>query len=90
VAEVGQAEAAFLLALYKHEQAERVQARLEKATGDEAAKLRQNAVDAWTAAVSQWRSYREQYRSAQAGLPGRANHVETLSARAEKLARPEN
>ena len=36
LAEVGQAEAAFLLALCKHEEAERAQTRLERATGDDA------------------------------------------------------
>ncbi len=90
VSEVGQAEASFLLALCKHEEAERVQARLERATGDDASKLqlRQAAADAWKGALDQWRSYRAEYATAQAGLPGRTEHVKTLAARAEKLAQP--
>ena len=88
VSEVGQSESAFLLALCKHEQAERVQARLERAAGDEASKLqlRQTAADAWKGALDQWRSYRAEYAAVQAGLPGRTEHVKALTTRAEKLA----
>jgi hypothetical protein len=90
LAEVGQAEAAFLLALCKHEEAERAQTRLERATGDDASKLqlRQAAADSWKGALDLWRSYRDEYKSAQTGLPGRTEHVMTLMARAEKLAQP--
>jgi hypothetical protein len=88
VSGVGQAEAAFLLALCKHEEAERLQARLERATGPDADRLRQDALDAWNGVVREWRTYRQEYGGPQAGLPGRAEHVKVLAARAEKLAQP--
>ena len=86
IGEVGQAEAAFLLALCKHEQAERLQARLEHAAPPEAATLKNGAIDAWKVALSEWRSYREQHAAAQAGKPGLAEHIKSLVRRAEKLA----
>jgi hypothetical protein len=87
-AEVGRAEAALLLALCKHEQAERYQVRLERAAGAEADRLRPDARDAWRTALSAWRTY-EQLSSAHAGFPGRAAHAQALSARAAALAAEE-
>lgn len=86
IGEVGQSEASFLLALCKHEQAERIQARLERAGADDAARLKPEARAAWQAAIREWRGYREQYAAAQANLPGRAAHARVLAARAESLA----
>lgn len=83
-AEVGRAEAAFLLALCKHEQAERAQLRFERATGSDAALLKLDALDAWKTALSAWRTY-EQLSSAHAGFPGRSAHAKTLSERAAKF-----
>jgi hypothetical protein len=85
--EVGQAEAVYLLALCKHEQAERAQARLDRAAGSDADQLRKDAADAWAIAVGEWRRYLEQYAPAQAGVPGRVDHAKTLAARAEALAK---
>lgn len=82
-AEVGRAEAAYLLALCKHEQAERLQARLERAGAD--ARKKADALDAWRTASDAWRTY-EQLASAHAGLPGRSEHARTLAARAARLA----
>jgi hypothetical protein len=85
LAELGHSEATFLMALCKHEQAERVQARLEHATGAEAEQLKKDAIVAWQVASGEWQTYAERAR-VQANLPGRAAYVQTLSARAEKLA----
>jgi hypothetical protein len=87
VGEMGQAEASFLLALGRHEQAERAQSRLEHAPAGDAGKLREAAARAWSDAVREWNSYREQYAEAHAAAPGRAAHVRTLSDRAAVLAR---
>jgi hypothetical protein len=84
-ADVGQAEASFLLALCKHEQAERLQTRLDRATGTEAERLKPDVAEAWKTALSLWRTY-EQHASAHAGFPGRAEHGKALAARAAKLA----
>jgi len=84
-AELGHAEATFLMALCKHEQAERVQARLEHATGAEAEPLKKDAIDAWKVALGEWQTYAERAR-VQAGFPGRAAYVQGLTARAEKMA----
>lgn len=83
--EVGLAEATLLLALCKHEVAERAQVRADRATGPGAAVLRQNASDLWRTALSAWRTY-EQYSGAHAGFPGRSAHAQALAARAEQLA----
>lgn len=82
-AEVGRAEASLLLALCKHELAERAQVRLARTPTDARAKA--DSQDAWATAVSAWRTY-EQLASAQAGFPGRAEHAAKLSARAQALA----
>jgi hypothetical protein len=87
VSEVGQAETAYLLALCKHEQAERAQARLDRAAGNGAEQLRKDAADAWAIAVGEWRGYLEQYAPTQDGVPGRVDHAKTLAARAEALAK---
>jgi hypothetical protein len=84
-AEVGRAEASLLLALCKHEQAERLQARVERATGPEAARLKSDASVAWRTALSAWQTY-EQMSLAHAGFPGRAEHGKALAVRAAKLA----
>jgi hypothetical protein len=85
VSEVGQAEATLLLALCKHEEAERVQVRIERAGPADAAELRPAAVGAWQTALSAWRPY-EQSAAAHAGFPGRSAHAMALAARAAKLA----
>jgi len=84
-AEVGRAEAAFLLGLCKHEQAERAQIRFDRATGAEAARLKNEARDAWKAALAAWSTY-QQLAPAHAGFPGRAAHAVALEARATKFA----
>jgi hypothetical protein len=81
-AEVGRAEAALLLALCKHEQAEQLQVRLDRTPEANAKHLK---LDAWKTALSAWRTY-EQISSAHAGFPGRAEHAKMLSARAAKFA----
>jgi hypothetical protein len=73
------------MALCNHEQAERVQVRLERLPAAEAANFRSDAVDAWETAVSSWRTY-EQCAAAHSGFPGRAAHARQLAARAVKFA----
>jgi hypothetical protein len=82
LASAGLAEASYLLALCKHEQAERHQARAERATGP-ADKAR--AVDAWREAHNAWLAY-AQHAPAHAGFPGRAEHARGLTDRARALA----
>jgi hypothetical protein len=85
-AEVEEAEATYLLALCKHEQAERAQARAEHPPGGEdAARLQQEALDAWAVAISAWGTY-ESLAEIQRGFPGRAVHTRALIERAEKMA----
>lgn len=83
--EVGLAEAMYLLALCKHEIAERAQVRVERATGAEATRLRQDAGGQWQTALAAWRTY-EGLSSAHSGFPGRAAHAQALAARAEQYA----
>lgn len=83
-AEVGRAEAALVLALCKHEQAERAQTRADGAPKDAARAL--EAKSAWASATAAWRTY-DQYAAAQAGFPGRAEHAGALAARAAALAK---
>lgn len=85
-AEVGRAEAAYLLALCNHEQAEVAQVRADRAAGADADRLRTEAATAWDNARAAWRSY-EQYAGAHAGFPGRAAHGKALAARAAALAK---
>jgi hypothetical protein len=80
-AEVGRAEAAFLLALCNHEQAEVARVRADRAAPADADRLRTEAATAWENARAAWRSY-EQYAGAHAGFPGRAAHGKALAARA--------
>jgi hypothetical protein len=84
-AELGRAEATLLMAMCKHEQAERAQARLEHASPTDTQQLKQLAVDAWAVALGEWRTYADRAR-VQTGFPGRAVHVQALTARAEQLA----
>jgi hypothetical protein len=83
-AEVGRAEAAYLLALCKHEQAERLQVRLGRAGGSDA-RVKADALDAWRTALNAWRTY-EQLATAHAGFPGRADHARKLREEAAKFA----
>ena len=84
-AQIGRAEASLLLAQCKHEQAERLQSRSDRATGAEAPRLQADALGAWKTALSAWRTY-EHVSSAHAGFPGRAAHGQALAARAAQLA----
>lgn len=84
-ARVGLAEASYLLALAKHEEAERQQLRAEKADAGSAARARATAANAWAEAANTWRSYLDQ-ASNLPGLEARAAHARRLAARAESLA----
>jgi len=84
-ARIGRAEASYLLALAKHEEAERQQLRAEKAGEGAAARAKATAANSWAEAANTWRSYLDQG----ANLPGlelRNAHARRLAARAELLA----
>lgn len=85
--EVGQSEAALLLALCRHEEAERAQARLDHAAASDAGKLKAAAVVAWEIAAGAWSGYREQHSTIYSGQPGRSEHLTALVNRAKRLAR---
>jgi hypothetical protein len=88
IGEAGQAQAAYLLALCRHEEAERAQARYEHASTSEAKqKLKADAITAWDKASRAWSGYREQHAAAHAGLTGQSEQVAMLVNRAKKLAR---
>ena len=84
VSAVAGAEATLLLALCKHEQAERLQTQLDAGAGDPA-RLRDEASAAWLVARDAWQSYAPQ-AAAHAGFPGRSEHAKALAARAEQMA----
>lgn len=91
VAEPGIAEATYLLALCRHEQAEREQARAERFAADprmaaQAAKAREKAAITWSEAVGWWQRYEPYAQSQDASFPGRADHARRLSERAAALA----
>jgi len=58
-APICRAEATFLFAKCKHEMAERTQARADHATKEDAAKLKEQATEAWREALSAWQTYQE-------------------------------
>ena len=85
-AQVGLAEASYLMALAKHEEAERTQARIAAATGAEADRAKADAARAWREAADLWAGYLRNHTAAQAGFPGRAAHAQALADRATKLS----
>lgn len=78
-------EVSFLIALCKHEEAERAQTEADYVKGEDAAG-KQKAKEAWINARNYWRNYFEGFNSIQENIPGRAMQARTLSSRAEKLA----
>ena len=95
VADAGVAEATYLLAVCRHEQAEREQARYDrltadpkKASPDSVARAKDKAQAAWGEAAGWWQRY-EPYAAAQdASFRGRADHARRLADRAARLADP--
>jgi len=86
MAKLGLGEASFLLALAKHEEAERQQVRLDRAAaGADADRAKAAAAAAWDEAANAWRSYQEQAPTLPA-LPGRAAHADALTERAKARA----
>lgn len=90
VAEYGLAEATYLLALCKHEQAEAAEARADAAKfGDDAAvRTRDQAKEAWSDAQNWWSQYAPLAASQEQGYPGRTKHAARLAERATRLAGP--
>jgi hypothetical protein len=78
----GLAEASYLLALAKHEEAERQQLRADKVGGADGVRAKASAANAWAEASNTWRSYLEQAAS----FPVRVAHARTLQARADAFA----
>jgi hypothetical protein len=92
-AAAGRAEVGYLLALCKHEQAERAQLRFERASaapGDRAkaaaGQARAEAETAWAAAADAWGRYAPYTDRQEATFPGRGDHARKLTARAARLA----
>ena len=89
VSEAGLAEATYLLALCKHEQAEAAQARADAAKSDEAAeRAKDQAKEAWAEAANWWSQYAPLSVTQESGFPGRTKQAAKLAARAEKFAGP--
>lgn len=85
IAPIGVAEATYLLALCKHEMAERAQARAEAASPSEKTRLRRQALEDWAIAHDAWSSY--EYRSGGVIQPvARLNHAKRLALRAAEMA----
>jgi hypothetical protein len=78
-AALGRSEAAFLLALAKHEEAERLQLRADRLGG-----AANSAANAWLEAANAWDSFLQQNSSTD--LPRRAEHARLLAARARHYA----
>jgi hypothetical protein len=85
VARSAATEATYLLALCKHEEAERAQAAASRATGPEKARLEQQARDAWNVAVGAWDSFAARSEEF-AQSPERMAHAKQLTDRAKSLA----
>jgi hypothetical protein len=85
VATAGRGEASFLLALAKHEEAERAQLRADRATGADAPRARAAAAAAWGEAANAWDAHLEQ-SGALKDFPVRTAHARLLADRARKLA----
>lgn len=84
-ARAGLAEATYLLALAKHEEAERQQLRADAAPPADTARAKAAAATAWAEAANAWRSYLDQTATL-VGPPGRTEHARGLAARAEQHA----
>jgi hypothetical protein len=91
VSDAGLQEATYLLALCRHEQAEREQERYERLSADPrqkaaAVKAREKAVDAWGEAKGWWVRYAEFAAVQERAYPGRVEHARRLTERATRLA----
>ncbi|HXD86413.1 MAG TPA: hypothetical protein VN641_07955 [Urbifossiella sp.] len=75
-------EASYLLALVKHEQAERKQERAEYAGSGESQRAREAAADAWREAINAWSAFLEQDTAPKSP---RTRQAKRLAARAERL-----
>ncbi|MGL4424453.1 MAG: hypothetical protein ACRCZF_27615, partial [Gemmataceae bacterium] len=83
LAGVGRGEVTYLLALCKHEQAERAQFRFQRAPTDAS---RQQAVESWNAARDTWGRFLNYSETTTGRHPGRRDHAKLLSDRATKKA----
>ncbi len=95
LAATGSAEATYLLALCKHEQAERSQVRYDRATAAAASdpraaaaveSARDKARNDWTDARDWWGRYEQHAAGQNAAFPGRGEHAKKLADRATKAA----
>jgi hypothetical protein len=74
------AEATYLLALCKHEQAERAQARLGAIRGAQAVTQAKTARDAWETTVNWWRTYLNEYPAGAEAAAARLGYARALEA----------
>ena len=94
IASVGLAESAYLLAVCKHEQAERSQVRYQKASLAGAEKMQQRALtlaqDSWNVANDAWQRYDAHSAVFAKAMPERKAHIQQLKQRAATLAADPN
>lgn len=81
VAETGNQDVAYLLALCKHEEAERSQMRAQKD-----AKFARKAAEDWAVARDAWARFLERAKDHETVHPGRMDHATALAARAQAMA----
>jgi hypothetical protein len=92
VADTGAGEATYLLALAKHEQAERAQGRADRLAADPKPRAgdldaaRGKAADAWAEARGWWGRYAPFADAQNKAFPGRADHARRLADRAAARA----
>jgi hypothetical protein len=79
------AEATYLLALSKHEKAERLQARLDALTASKPQGQVKECREAWETAANWWKTYLDDYRTGSAAPAVRLAYARALEA----LGKPE-
>jgi hypothetical protein len=74
------AEATYLLALTKHEKAERAQARLDALPGSQHPDRIKDCREAWETAANWWKRYLEEYPTGSGAAAARLGYARTLEA----------
>lgn len=94
IASVGLAESAYLLAVCKHEQAERSQVRFQKAALAGVDKVQQRAFtlaqDSWKVANDAWQRHDAHAAMFAKAMPERTTHIQQMKQRAATLAADPN
>jgi hypothetical protein len=80
------AEATYLLALCKHEEAEQKQAALDRLAGEKPARRVADTQDAWKTAADWWKTYRDEYPTAAGAVAARLWQARALTALGQRDA----